>query len=124
MKTLAIWAVGGLVILALVPIGITMAGAELTASLTAANTELDAVQPTLSKFSFGVAALAIVFGGLLLAFGHGHGKKMVKGALVLALIGAGSGVLLNYLGAQGPGMATTLTAHAGDLVNRMVQGLP
>lgn len=124
IKTLAIWAVVVLVVLALVPVGITMAGQELTASLTAANSTLDSVQPTLTKFSFGIAALAIVFGGVLLAFGHGKGMPMVKGALMLALIGAGSGVLLNYLGAQGPTLATSLTNGAGGLFQQIVQRLP
>lgn len=124
IRTLAVWVIGGLVVLALLPIGFTMAGQELTATLTAANSTLDAAQPTLTKFSFGVAALAIVFGGLLLAFGHGHGKKMVKGALLLALIGAGSGVLLNYLGAQGPTLATSLVNNTGTLFSSVVARLP
>lgn len=124
IKTLAIWAVVGLIVLALVPIGVTMAGQELTASLTAANASLDAVQPTLSKFAFGVAAVAIIGGGLLMAFGHGHGKAMVKGALLLGLIGAGSGVLLNYLGSQGPTLASSLVNNTGTLFSSVVARLP
>lgn len=124
MRTLLVWGVGALILLALLPVGITMAGQELTASLTAANSSLDAVQPTLSKFAFGIAAVAVVFGGVLLAVGHGRGKAMVKGAFLLALIGAGSGALLNYLGAQGPGLAGTLVGNVGQLLSTVAARIP
>lgn len=124
MKKLLWGGVAVVVLLMLAPTLISMAGSALLTALGSATSTMAAVSPSLAKVAFGFAALALIGGGILAAVGHKHGHKMIKGALLLAVVGAASGAVLTYMATQGPALAGQTTTAAGSLFQQAVQRLP
>lgn len=120
LKTLLI---AGIVLLFL-PVIITGLFQQVGSVVDAATAAAEGVAPKLAGLMFVCAGIAASVGGLLHAFGHGRGKKMLRGSIeaviLTTLIGAG----FVWLSRQGPTLATNLVDNLGVTVTNMANRIP
>lgn len=110
--------------LALLPLGIQIAGIAIGDAITSMTTTLESFAPKLAALSLAVAVAAGSIGGVFLAVGHGHGRKMLRGSAIAALLSLGSGAFWAWLARQGPQVGNVLMAHGSDWFAQLVQRIP
>ena len=99
------------------PLVVSQIGLQAGTAVDWQTVAVEALAPKLAALSLVVVGIALAAGVILHAFGHGHGRTMIKNSLVAAVVAIVGAAFFAWLSKQGPTIATDLVANVGTMIS-------
>ena len=106
-----------MLVLLFAPLVVSQIGLQAGTAVDSATTAVEGIVPKLAALSLVVVGVALTAGVALHAFGHAHGKVMIKNSITAALVAVLAAAFFAWLSRQGPGIATAMVAQVGVMLS-------
>lgn len=106
-----------MVVLLFAPLLASQIGMQLGTTVDSVTAAVEGIAPKLAALSLVVVGVALAAGVILHAFGHNHGRVMIKNSIVAAVVAIIGAAFFAWLSRQGPTIATDLVANVGAMIS-------